>query len=237
MQRDNLRDLDYFNERIEFSTMAIEQLEDGLDELIEEKGEDFEGVHSAYCAIAMYALGKIRAQYSRGDDIEDIKETILKYIYNGISSWDNTAGFEELYNILSFSVFVGIDEDLLLKIKAKIKEESVHDAIVDKMVNYLDPSWTIENESVKYPKRFSLLNDVIEGKDHEEKYARLVKYLDKWYRLSSDTAWHDSHKRENDTYKGYWCFEAGAVAKILEIDDSELIDKKYYPYDLVHYTD
>jgi len=237
MQRDNLKDFEYFSSDIEFSTMMIEKFEGIIDKLIEEKGEDFFGVRSSYMSIAMYALGKIRAQYSRGDDVEDIKETILKYIYNGISSWDNTSGFEKLYNILSFSVFVGIDEDLLLKIKAKIKEESVHDAIVDKMVNYLDSSWTIENESVKYPKRFSLLNDVIEGKDREEKYARLVKYLDKWYRLSSDTAWHDSHKSKNDTYNGYWCFEAAAVAKILEIDDSELREKKYYPYDLVHYTD
>ena len=237
MQRDNLKDLDYFNERIEFSSMAIEKFEEGIDKLIEEKGEDFEGVHSAYCAIAMYALGKIRAQYSRGDSVKDISETIMKYIYYGISSWDNTAGFEELYNILSFSIYVGIEEDLLLRIKEKIVDENVHDAIVDKMINYLDSSWAVENESVKYPKRFSLLNDVIEGKDNEEKYVLLVKYLDKWYGLSRDSAWHDSHKSNRDTYKGYWCFEAGAIAKILKIDDSGLREQKYYPYDLVHYTD
>ncbi|MDD7379168.1 MAG: DUF1911 domain-containing protein [Lachnospiraceae bacterium] len=36
-------------------------------------------------------------------------------------------------------------------------------------------------------------------------------------------------------YYGYWSFEAGAIAKILNLDDSSLKDVPYYPYDLVHY--
>ena len=36
-------------------------------------------------------------------------------------------------------------------------------------------------------------------------------------------------------YYGYWSFEAGAIAKILNLDDSNLKDVPYYPYDLVHY--
>ena len=237
MQREDSKNLEYFSSNIQFSSMAIEKFENGIDKLIEEKGEDFTGVRSSYISISMFAFDKVCAQYSRGDSIDDINETILKYICYGIKSWEETSGFEKLYNILSLSVLVGIEEDLLLKIKAKIKGESVHDAIVDKMINYLDSTWVIENESVKYPKRYTLLNDVIEGKDNEEKYALLVKYLHKWYGLSSDTAWHDSHKSKHDTYNGYWCFEAGAIAKILKIDDSGLKEEKYYPYDLVHYVE
>ena len=36
-------------------------------------------------------------------------------------------------------------------------------------------------------------------------------------------------------YYGYWSFEAGAIAKILNLDDSNLKNVPYYPYDLVHY--
>lgn len=36
-------------------------------------------------------------------------------------------------------------------------------------------------------------------------------------------------------YSGYWSFESGAVVKILGLDDNELEDVKYYPYDLVHF--
>ena len=45
----------------------------------------------------------------------------------------------------------------------------------------------------------------------------------------------DSHKSSENVYYGYWSFEAGAIAKILNLDDSSLKDVPYYPYDLVHY--
>ena len=43
------------------------------------------------------------------------------------------------------------------------------------------------------------------------------------------------HKSDRDLYYGYWSFDAGAIAKILELDDTALKDVSYYPYDLVHY--
>lgn len=61
--------------------------------------------------------------------------------------------------------------------------------------------------------------------------------LKKWYKLHKDAAWYDSHKSKQDIYNGYWSFEAGAIAKILNIEDSSLKDEPYYPYDLVHFQD
>ena len=43
------------------------------------------------------------------------------------------------------------------------------------------------------------------------------------------------HKAKEKLYYGYWSFEAGAIAKILNLDDSNLKNVPYYPYDLVHY--
>lgn len=62
---------------------------------------------------------------------------------------------------------------------------------------------------------------------------RLKDYLDnQWYGIHKECAWYGSHKTE--LYYGYWSFEAGAVVKILGLDDAALRDQKYYPYDLVH---
>lgn len=50
--------------------------------------------------------------------------------------------------------------------------------------------------------------------------------------------WHDGHLQMTDTdghYFGYWAFEAGAVAFLLDIDDSS-IDHMVYPKDLVAYA-
>ncbi|MDR4190445.1 hypothetical protein COL87_26390 [Bacillus pseudomycoides] len=38
-------------------------------------------------------------------------------------------------------------------------------------------------------------------------------------------------------FSGYWSFESGAIAKILNLDDSTLRDTPYYPYDMVHYRE
>ena len=46
---------------------------------------------------------------------------------------------------------------------------------------------------------------------------------------------YEAHKSSQNIYYGYWSFEAGAIAKILNLDDSNLKDVPYYPYDLVHY--
>ncbi|AUS05351.1 PoNe immunity protein domain-containing protein [Pseudotamlana carrageenivorans] len=45
---------------------------------------------------------------------------------------------------------------------------------------------------------------------------------------------YDSHKSKWNIYCGYWSFEAAAVVKIMNLDDSSFIDNQYYPKDLVH---
>ena len=54
-------------------------------------------------------------------------------------------------------------------------------------------------------------------------------------RTHTNTGWFDNHKNQQKLYYGYWSFESGAIAKILQLDDSSLKDAPYYPYDMVHY--
>ena len=42
-------------------------------------------------------------------------------------------------------------------------------------------------------------------------------------------------KNTDTAYRGYWCIEAAALVKALELDDTELRDCKYYPYDMAHF--
>ena len=67
-----------------------------------------------------------------------------------------------------------------------------------------------------------------------DKPRLLAKYLkENWYNEKCDC--YEVHKSSQNIYYGYWSFEAGAIAKILNFDDSNLKDMPYYPYDLVHY--
>lgn len=66
----------------------------------------------------------------------------------------------------------------------------------------------------------------------------LKKYLaEQWYEIHSECAWYNSHNSKQNTYYGYWAYEAGAISKILKLNDEELKEQQYYPYDLVHFQD
>jgi len=63
----------------------------------------------------------------------------------------------------------------------------------------------------------------------------IKKYCKNWFPDLKKAPWHNSHLRMTETdgdYFGYWVFEAGAVAYLLELDDST-INHMVYPRDLV----
>ena len=107
--------------------------------------------------------------------------------------------------------------------------------IDDWLLSFLLCSWTgieMENKDVDliFPKDFSLLQKVVLTHNRRES---LQEYLSCWYR--EDCGCYEAHKSSQKIYYGYWSFEAGAVAKILNIDDTGMEHVPYYPYDLVHY--
>ena len=81
---------------------------------------------------------------------------------------------------------------------------------------------------------YDKLTDIVANR--EKAVEKLKEYLEKyWYVGHKNMGWYDIHKAKEKLYYGYWSFEAGAIAKILNLDDSNLKDVPYYPYDLVHY--
>ena len=84
-----------------------------------------------------------------------------------------------------------------------------------------------------FPNTFTTLQRVVY---EENKIELLKKYLNNdWY--NEDCGCYEAHKSKQNIYYGYWSFEAGAIAKILKINDTQLRDTQYYPYDMVHYKE
>jgi len=80
----------------------------------------------------------------------------------------------------------------------------------------------------------SLIN-CLYGETETEQLAELQTYLRRWYPAFKYAPWHDGHLRMRGTegdYFGYWAFEAGAVAYLLDLNDSA-ITHMVYPKDLV----
>ena len=79
------------------------------------------------------------------------------------------------------------------------------------------------------PDIFQIMKELVKERDKSD---LLEKYLkEDWYNKEYEC--YEAHKSSQNIYYGYWSFEAGAIAKILNLDDSNLKNMPYYPYDLV----
>lgn len=91
-------------------------------------------------------------------------------------------------------------------------------------------------DKLAFPKLYKGLFKLTQVSDAQEAKKALEDYIEKWYNLNKNAPWYNSHLKKN-CYRGYWAWEVAAVAKIMHIDDSDLKDNPYYPYDMVHWED
>ena len=118
----------------------------------------------------------------------------------------------------------------------KIDDANVDDILLD----YLITAYGLKRKrvSTEYYKEkpYREMMEIVSVAKSDKKKASdmLFDYTEKhWLKAHSDIDWPRLSK--DDDYCGFWSFEAGAVAKILNLDDSKLVNSDFYPYDLVHY--
>lgn len=106
-----------------------------------------------------------------------------------------------------------------------LKKSKISDGLILFFYNYLNCShYTFTESNTSYFKTLFFA---------EDKQSVIVQLLTDWYSVHKDAYWYDSHKSQNDTYCGYWCFEVPALLKIFRIDDSFCSNADYYPNDFV----
>ena len=145
-----------------------------------------------------------------------------------IMSFFSPDAYNENLKMLSLAVLFEIEENLIALTKRKMKEKEVKDWLLLFLIGEEQPDLPL-----LFPDRFQMMKALVEEKK-TDKPRLLAKYLkENWYNEKCDC--YEVHKSSQNIYYGYWSFEAGAIAKILNLDDSNLKDMPYYPYDLVHY--
>ena len=222
--RDKLRNEEYFDTYIEEELEDIQMFKQSLAEgEIEDDRTD-----SIKDEILLIKLGVIIAEYSRGDDLEVIKRDFEDMLDLFCESWDGGI-YEDNLCFESLAYLLGLDGTKLNKIKVKLMESDTYDYLIDFVLSGAESD---HDGKLSFPRSYRKLADCIIHNDREA----LIKYLRGWYRGSRESSWYDTHKITDDAlYYGYWCFEAGAVAKRLGFDDSDLWDEHYYPFDMVHF--
>ena len=154
-------------------------------------------------------IGIIIAKYSKGDLLEEIKQEFEAALaYKKKKKNDNL-------NI----------------IRNRLKESDTYDFLLDFILVGNKSEFGVSK--ISFPRSYKKLVKSINDYDRDA----FIKYLRGWYKGSIDSAWYGTHELNNKyQYYGYWCFEAGAVAKRLGFSDEDLKNEQYYPYDMVHFN-
>jgi len=225
--RDTLKTKEYFDTFILEELEDIQMFEDSL-----EKGEiEKDRIDSIKDEILQIKVGIIIAKYSRGDSISTIKQEFEDMIDLFCESWDGEI-YEDNLCFASLAYLLGLDDTLLNRIRNKLKESDTYDYLIDFVLLGFNDSQ--DNSNISFPRPYKQLLKSINGKDKNT----FKKYLRGWYKGCQESSWYDTHKIEDDNlYFGYWCFEAGAVAKRLGFEDDDIQNEQYYPYDMVHFNE
>lgn len=221
--RETLKNNGYYESYLRFLDITIEKFNQLYQSTNKGKGAQ---------PLRKYYLDKIKILYFKGAPIEEIKEIYPRFLDCFLQTWTKDSGYEIVLNVVSLAVLLEVKKEDFTEAIKFLKKENVNDYVLDFLLNSIDNTWKIESKDIKYPIRYAKLKEIIDGDDPKK---ALEDYLKQWYELHKDAAWYDSHKSREDIYTGYWSFEAGALSKILNIEDDVLKEEQYYPYDMVHF--
>ena len=235
--RDKLKDENYFNVLIEKEKNNIIMFENVVKKAMIEKGESDRGTRNGYTILINAYQKIINLLYSYGEDLGIIEEYYKKLLLYYGKMWDRKYGYIELIKVLSLAVLFGIDKVEIAILEEKLIAENFDDYLVNVLIRKIDSSWINNGTEFEFPEVYNDLEIILNSKESID-CGLLKEYLqEKWYDIHKECAWYNSHLSSKNIYCGYWSFEAGAIAKILNLDDSSLRNMQYYPYDLVHYKE
>lgn len=170
-----------------------------------------------------YEIDLLKAEYSIGASKEDIKVLFYRAIdlikgYHKISRGD-------LLSLLSLSILLDVKYEIHELIENN-KEMIKQNRLLNCLATYLESGNIEWNTILELEEENIALNYVFE---QDDKIKLLKEYHNNWYNNHKNYAWYDSHLSDMDTYCGYWSFESAAVAKMLNLEESDLKGMKYYP--------
>ena len=237
MLRDKIKNEEYFENYLEEDNLRINKFQEKIDgnQVKEDR------IFSVKRKINSLKFGVLSAKYSLGKEIKtNFYNDFVEYIKEFPLFWNSNSGYVQLLWNVSIGIMLEIrDNDFNILVKL-IEKDNPKDYLIDFILNSR-VDWNQKLSKFKFDNPYKNLEEVVmlAESDKQKAVERLKQYLDKeWYKGHSDSGWYDDHKEtEVNVYSGYWCWESGALVKILDLDDTILKDQEYYPYDMVHWQD
>lgn len=237
----------YVDERLKFATDWLTELEQDLAR--SDLGDEGNALTSATWADLHYELLSLR--YTAGSAIEplrgELERTVSAYEQHArylrihekepkfpALRFRDIADYQRCMQLIGLCYLLH-RRDLLPRIAA-LQDPNYygHDSVYEELLDYALPE-RYDTEELFHLKPYEHLIDAMYADTDEDSVASLQRYCLAWYPAMADAPWHGGHERIQGTegdYFGYWAFEAGAVAYLLDLDDTS-ITHMVYPKDLV----
>lgn len=238
--RDIEKDESYFKERYNKDSDDLTEILNDFHNDIEigEHPEEF-NIKSYKYQIFINAFYKFYAGYSLGLDVNELIPEIKLILRNLLDTTnENDSNYEDMEYILHFIILFNQNE-FLIEYKELLEKSEHRDFYLDSLMQYLDSSWEISTEKILWEKDMKPLCEVIQlsKADKDSAVQRLKRFLEKeWFKTLKEGL-ITNQQLEKGRYRGYWCIESAVLVKVLGLDDTELRDCKYYPYDMAHFSE
>ncbi|NIG57589.1 PoNe immunity protein domain-containing protein [Chitinophaga sp. Cy-1792] len=192
-------------------------------------------------ALGVDYLNKFTTLYSMGTPIDQCYGVFIQAADWYAKGWEEDSAAADMLEMISIGYLLQIPDDQFKGIVQYIAQSDAGSDYPDWQPDAI--LWFIIHgrlaegphpEGLLAPELYQSLL-AITRMNKEDAAAAMKQYLENWYDLHRSDPWYDSHKRDH-AYSGYWSWEAGAITKIMGLDDSSYKDNPYYPYDLVHWS-
>jgi len=231
-----LRTDEYFADTLKKRDAHLLFMEDLLAKAIAMNGENSPGVKNGLGFLCAEYQIRLSLLYTAGTQDANLKSNFLTLLKYYSQTWEKEDSYFDLIEVLSHAILmnVGKENQDFACLLDKIKEADYNDYLVDRFIQYIDPSWEHNCQECLWKDTFEPLKPVFDS-PKDEAITRIRDFLqNEWYDIHADCGWYDTHKSMKTEYDGYWSFETAAIVKMLGLDDSTMKDQQYYPYDLVH---
>ena len=245
--RDKLADAAYFTAKIAEETAYLEADKARIEQFIADKGEKASGR-----AKEIFQLQVICASmaYSRGDAIDDVRERIvsafldLKYLHQLYAKYPdeirvNRGSYWDALRRLTYAVAYFPGQEGVDRAIYDVEFFGKTDPILVAMLDWLKGNpirRDREDSELDFPESFIDLWHAI-SYPRDEQAGALKRYIENWYednlKIRGEGAPGIGSHEKMIRYQGYWCWEAAAVAIMMDIDDTTFRDHEHYPKDLV----
>ena len=239
--RDKYKSYEYFSQLQEEDDKRTSQIRHDLKEY-QNKGVSFNEIAFN---IELYSniFNLIPIKYSRGDKVSELvsiyQEIVPHFLGTFYEDEDYSKGgdadYAEVIDIISVGILLNADIELK-KLSNRLQEVNYKDRLVSL---FLQDYGFPKVDSLIWPKfnNYKFLEEPTNPS--KERVEEEINFFleEKFYTRKNLGDYYNAHKREDDSYIGYWSWETGAIVKLMSLDDSNFKDNLYYPYDMVHWQD